>query len=160
VRGMTDRIRAERPGWREQLVLLIHRQLDRRLTPFGVWLMRRTKGSITARYKVNALVLTTTGRRTGRRRAVVLQFFPDGDAMVVVATNDGGSTHPAWYLNLVAGGPAEVEIDGHRVDVLAAELAAEDAERWWRRILDVAPDYERYVRAAGRSFPIVRLTPA
>ena len=53
---------ALRPGLGERLALLIHRQLDRRLSPFGVWLMRRTRGSITARYKVHALVLTTTGR--------------------------------------------------------------------------------------------------
>lgn len=157
---MTDQTAGRRWALRERLALLIHRQLDRRLSRFGVWLMRRTKGSITARYKVNALVLSTTGRKTGRRRAVVLQYFPDGNAMVVVATNDGGSTHPAWYLNLVASGKAEVEVDGRRLNVLGTELAAEDAERWWRRILDIAPDYERYSRAARRSFPILRLSPA
>jgi deazaflavin-dependent oxidoreductase (nitroreductase family) len=151
---------AVRLGMRERLALLIHRQLDRRMSRFGVWLMRRTRGSITARYKVHALVLTTTGRKSGRRRSVVLQYFPDGDAMVVVATNDGGSSHPAWYLNLVTSGSAEVEVDGRRVNVSATELAGPDALRWWRRILGVAPDYERYMRAARRAFPIMRLAPA
>jgi deazaflavin-dependent oxidoreductase (nitroreductase family) len=61
--------------------------------------MRRTKSSITARYKVKALVLTTIGRKSGRQRHVVLQYFTEGDSMIVVATNDGGATHPAWYLN-------------------------------------------------------------
>ena len=151
---------ALRMGWRERVALLIHRQLDRRLSPFGVWLMRRTKGSITARYKVHALVLATTGRKSGRRRAVVLQYVPDGDAMIVVATNDGGATHPGWYRNLVTSGNAEVEVGGRRLNVSATELADDDAERWWRRILEVAPDYERYARAARRTFPILRLAPS
>jgi deazaflavin-dependent oxidoreductase (nitroreductase family) len=148
-----------RLSFRERLSLLIHRQLDRRLSPFGVWLMRRTRGSLAARYKVHALVLTTVGRRTGRSRDVVLQFFPDGDSFVVVATNDGGRAHPAWYLNLMASGGGQVEIAGRRIGVVANELAGETAAGWWARILSLAPEYERYTRAAGRSFPVVRLTP-
>lgn len=150
---------AAAPSRRERIALLIHRQLDRRLSRFGVWIMRRTKGSITARYKVTALVLTTTGRKSGHPRSVVLQYFPDGDAMIVVATNDGGATHPAWYLNLAASGSAAAEVDGRRMNVSASELSGEDASTWWKRILARAPDYERYTRAAGRAFPIVRLVP-
>jgi deazaflavin-dependent oxidoreductase (nitroreductase family) len=145
---------------RERLVLFIHRELDHRLSPFGVWLMRRTKGSITARFKVDALVLTTTGRRSGKARDVVLQSFPDGDAWIVVATNDGGPTHPAWYLNLVAGGPARVEAGGRKFDVSVTELAGDEADRWWHTILARSPDYERYTLLAKRRFPIIRLTPA
>jgi len=144
---------------RDRLVLFIHRELDHRLSPIGVWLMRRTKGSITARFRVDALVLTTTGRKSGRARNVVLQSFPDGEAMIVVATNDGGATHPAWYLNLVAGGPAQVEISGRRYDVSVSELTGEEAERWWARILERSPEYERYELLARRRFPIIRLRP-
>jgi hypothetical protein len=46
-----------------------------------------------------ALLLTTRGRRSGRERTVVLQFFPDGNAMVVAAANGGDqprATMPAW----------------------------------------------------------------
>jgi len=149
----------QRLSLRERVTLLVHRQVDRRLSPLGVWIMRRTRGSVTARYKVSALVLTTTGRRSGRKRSVVLQYFPDGDAMVVVATNDGGATHPAWYLNLVARPNGRVEVDGRPEAVTATELAGEPAAGWWRQILERAPDYERYLRAAGRAFPILRLSP-
>lgn len=145
---------------RERIVLFIHRQLDRRLSPFGVWLMRRTKGSLAGRFKVHALVLTTTGRKSGRARDVVLQAFPDGDSMVVVATDDGGPRHPAWYLNLVAGGPAQIEVGGRKLEVSAAELEGDEAARWWKRILERSPSYERYALLAKRTFPIVRLTPS
>ena len=145
---------------RERIALFLHRELDHRLSPLGVWMMRRTKGSITGPFKVNALVLTTIGRRSGRPRNVVVQYFPDGEAMVVVATNDGGPTHPAWYLNLTSNHTAQVEIDGRRQTVVATELAGDEAARWWQHILERSPDYERYTRAARRTFPIVRLTPA
>ena len=121
--------------------------------------MRRTKGSISAKFNVSALVLTTIGRKSGQRRSVVLQYFPDGEAKVVVATNDGGATHPAWYLNLVTTGTARIEVDGHELDVVATQLTGTEAAGWWRRIVERAPDYKRYTRAAGRTFPILRLTP-
>src|SRR5450759_2124312 len=85
-----------------------------------------------------ALVLTTRGRRSGRERQVLLQYFRDGDAMVLGAANDGGATHPGWYHNLVARPDARVEVMG-RVR---------------------APDYERYQRATDRRVPIIRLVPA
>jgi deazaflavin-dependent oxidoreductase (nitroreductase family) len=108
---------------------------------------------------VNALLLTTMGRRTGRERTVVLQYFPDGDAMIVAAANDGGSTDPAWYLNLLGAPAATVEVRGTRIPVIARELKEDEGAAWWDRILLAAPDYERYARATTRRFPIVRLTP-
>lgn len=144
---------------RERIGLLIHRQLDRRMSRFGVWLMRRTRGSLADRYRVQALVLSTVGRKTGRSREVVLQYFADGDAFVVVATNDGGATDPAWYLNLMAAGRAEVEVRGQRTAVTPVRLEGEAASEWWGRILELAPDYERYARATARTFPLVRLVP-
>lgn len=144
---------------KERVGLTLHRELDHRLSPLGVWVMRRTRGSLAGRFKVHALVLTTVGRRSGRSRDVVLQYFPDGDAFVVVATNDGGATDPAWYLNLAASGKAHVEVDGRRVAVSVTELAGEDAAAWWQRIVSWSPDYERYARAASRNFPILRLVP-
>ncbi len=144
---------------REYLALVLHRESDRRLSPLAVWVMRRTRGSLASLYHVEALVLTTTGRRTGQRRSVVLQSFADGDAFVVVGTNDGGDRPPAWYLNLAADSAVEVEVRGRRFAARAVELPAEEAAAWWRRIVELAPDYERYARATDRAFPVVRLEP-
>jgi deazaflavin-dependent oxidoreductase (nitroreductase family) len=144
----------------ERIQLFLERTLDRRLSPLGVWVMRRTRGAIAGPWKVNALVLTTRGRRSGRERTVVLQYFPDGDAMVLAAANDGGRSHPGWYYNLVATPEARVEVRGRTIPVRAEELPANEAARWWRRILEIAPGYDRFERATSRSFPILRLVPA
>ena len=143
----------------ERSKLLVHRWLDKHLSPLGVWIMRRSKGRVTEAYKVDALLLTTRGRRSGRERTVVLQYFRDGDAMVVVAANDGGSDDPNWYLNLSATPDATVEVDGRRIPVQASQLGPDEAPQWWQRILSAAPDYERYRRATTRQFPILRLVP-
>jgi deazaflavin-dependent oxidoreductase (nitroreductase family) len=128
---MSTSAQSDQLSFLERVALLMHRQLDRRLSRFGVWIMRRTNGSLAGRF----------------------------NGFVVVATNDGGRTHPAWYLNLAASGEGYVEIAGRRTAVRATELRGDPAATWWARILDLSPEYERYTRAAGRSFPIVRLTP-
>jgi deazaflavin-dependent oxidoreductase (nitroreductase family) len=131
--------------------------MDKRLNPLGRWLYRRTKGGITRPWKVDALLLTTRGRRSGRERTVVLQFFRDGDAMIVAAANDGGTSHPGWYFNLAADPAARVEVMGRAIAVRAEELSPDEAAAWWQRILERAPTYERYTRATTRRIPIVRL---
>ncbi len=158
----------QRLSRKERIGLWLHRESDKRLTPLGIWVMRRTKGGIAhgrigrmlgAPRDVDVLLLTTRGRRSGRERTVVLQFFPDGDAMIVTAANDGGTSHPAWYLNLKGDATARVEVTGRTIAVHAEELPAEAAADWWQRILRRAPSYERYQRATSRTFPILRLVP-
>src|SRR5450756_885778 len=137
---------------KERVGLFLHRSLDKRLSPLGVWVYQWTRGGITRPWKVDALLLTTRGRRSGRERTVVLQFFPGGNAMVVAAANGGGASHPGWYFNLKADPVARVEVMGRTIAVRAAELPADEAAAWWQRILRRDPSYERYPRGpAARS---------
>jgi deazaflavin-dependent oxidoreductase (nitroreductase family) len=108
---------------------------------------------------VDVLLLTTRGRRTGRERTVLLQFFLDDGAMVVTAANDGGDAPPAWYLNLQSEPLAKIEVNGRTRSVRAEELSADEAAAWWPRIVQRDPNYARYARATTRPFPIVRLVP-
>lgn len=150
---MHDRLsRAERIG------LTLHRELDKRFSRLAVALFRRTRGGITRPFHVDVLALTTIGRRSGKRRSVLLQYFGDGDDMLLVAADGGADRHPAWYHNLMAQPEAEAEIAGRRTAVRASELDGAEAERAWPRILERAPEYERYVRATTRRLPLVRLT--
>jgi deazaflavin-dependent oxidoreductase (nitroreductase family) len=144
---------------RERLTLRLEREADLRLGPLGVWVFRRTKGRVARLWKVDALVLTTRGRRTGRERTLVLRYFPDGDAMIVAAANDGGQRHPAWYHNLCADPNARVEVDGRTIAAHAEELPPDEARAAWRWIVEVQPSYERFRRATDRTIPILRLVP-
>lgn len=144
---------------RERIAVSIERFLDRWLSPIGVWIMRRTRGRIADRWKVEAMVLTTRGRRSGRARTVVLRYFADGEAMILAAANDGGRTHPGWYFNLVAQPTARVEVGGRVIAVRAEILPPDESLRWWAEIVRRQPSYELFERATMRAIPIVRLVP-
>ncbi len=81
----------------------------------------------------------------------MLQYFPDGEAMILAAANDGGPSHPGWYFNLMADPAARVEVMGRTVLVHADELPAGEAAAWWERILRRAPKLrEVHARDASR----------
>jgi deazaflavin-dependent oxidoreductase (nitroreductase family) len=84
--------------------------LDWRLRGPGIKLYRLTNGGISRLSKVDLLLLTTRGRRTGKQRTVVLPFFRDGASVVVVAANAGLPSNPDWFHNLQADPNALIDI--------------------------------------------------
>jgi F420H(2)-dependent quinone reductase len=77
-----------------------------------VSLYRLTNGRIGGRFIAGTpiLLLTTIGRRTGKRRTRPLAYVRDGDRHVLCASNGGAPTHPGWYHNLSANGRAEIQV--------------------------------------------------
>jgi hypothetical protein len=66
---------------------------------------RLTQGRTTFSAWVSGLpivMLTTTGARTGQPRTLPILGLPDGDRLVVIASNFGRPQHPGWYYNLRA----------------------------------------------------------
>lgn len=143
----------------ERLRTRVEHEVDTRSVRLGVWLYRLTRGRLPHLWRRRALVLTATGRRSGRPRTVLVQFFPDGSDMVVVAANSGLPTHPAWYLNLKACPEVRVEVEGQAFPARAEELSPAEAASFWPRVLETAPDYAKYRRRTSRVIPLVRLTP-
>lgn len=137
----------------------IEHEADRRMARFGIWVLRRTKGRIARLWRRRVLILTTRGRRSGLKRTVILQFFPDGDRMIVVAANSGLPSPPDWYFNLTANPRAWVEVEHRTLQVRAEELPSDEAAAFWRRVLETAPDYDRYARRTSRRIPLIRLIP-
>lgn len=139
--------------------LWVHRNLDKWGTPLALWIYRRTRGGIARGFKVDVLLLTTRGRRSGKRRTVMLQYFSDGDTMLITAANGGSPRLPAWYHNLTAAPDASVEVGDRTIPVRAEAIPADEEERWWGRIARHDPNYALYRRATSRRFPVVRLVP-
>lgn len=137
----------------------LEHQVDARSVRFAVWLYRRTGGRAPHLWHRRALVLTTTGRQSGRPRTVLVQCFPDGDALVVVAANGGLAANPGWYYNLTAHPRAYIEVEGRQLDVRAEQLSPAEAAAFWPRVLKVAPDYAKYTRRTSRRLPLLRLVP-
>lgn len=133
----------------------------RLLVPADRMVGRLTRGRVVALGLIPSLVLTTTGRRTGKPRSSPLLQIRDGEAYVVVGSNFGQTRPPSWSLNLLANPTAEVTIKGQRIPVRAEVAAGAERERLWRLLVTEWPAYQAYMeRASGRDFPIFRLVPA
>lgn len=128
-----------------------------------VSMFRLTKGRRDLAGSVSGLpvvMLTTRGARSKRVRAVPLLGIPDGERIVVIASNYGQRNHPAWYYNLLAHPEAEVSVGGKTHRVRAYEAEDEERERLWRLGLEVYPGWAGYERrAANRRIPVMVLSP-
>ena len=144
---------------KERIKMRVEHEVDTRSVGLAAGLIRLTKGRIGRLCHRQILILTTRGRKSGLERTVPLQFFPDGDDMIIVAANSGLPSPPGWYFNLTADPLARVEVGDRTLQALAEELSAEEAVAFWPRVLQVAPDYARYQRRTVRRIPMVRLVP-
>ena len=105
------------------------------------------------------LKLTTTGRKSGEARTVMLTSpVQVGDTLVIVASKGGEDTHPAWYLNLLAKPEVKVEWKGDAAKTMIATTAttAEKAELW-PKIVAAYKGYSGYQKRTERDIPLVFL---
>ena len=105
------------------------------------------------------LLLTTTGRRSGRRLTTPLVYLPDGENLVIIASNGGSDRHPEWWLNLRAQPNTEVQVGPATRAVVASKAEGEERERLWRAVVELYHGYEKYRRMTSREIPVVVLTP-
>lgn len=108
------------------------------------------------------LELTTVGRKSGQKRAVMLTSpLQEGDAVVIVASRGGDDHHPAWYLNLVAQPEVEVRLEGKPAVPMRARVAApEERARMWELVTAKYKNYAGYQTKTAREIPLVVLEPA
>lgn len=108
---------------------------------------------------VPTLLLTATGRRTGRKITSPLIFARDGDDYLIVASLGGAPKHPAWYLNLQANPEAEIQVKANQLAVLAHTASAQEKPRLWKIVTEVWPNYDTYQARTDRNIPVVVLSP-
>jgi deazaflavin-dependent oxidoreductase (nitroreductase family) len=125
---------------------------------------RLTRGRATFASWVAGLpivMLTTTGAKSGRRHTLPLVALPEGDRLVVIASNYGQFRNPAWYHNLRANPHATVCFEGVTREVVARELEGEERERHYSRGIEIYPGWTQYrKRASHRQIPVLELSPA
>jgi deazaflavin-dependent oxidoreductase (nitroreductase family) len=123
-------------------------------------LLRLTGGRVSSVYPVPVMLLTTTGAKTGLPRTLPLLYLDDGDDLILIASNYGKTSHPAWYRNLVANPKVEVLAGKKSGTYSATEIVdAAERDRAWNLALDLYAGYDDYEgRAGDRSIPLVRLS--
>ena len=129
------------------------------VTTLALLLYRATGGRIGGRFgRVQVLLLTTTGRRSGKKRTAPLGYLEEGGRPVVIASFGGSNVHPAWYLNLVANPDVEVQLRGApRRPMRARTASPEERERLWPRAVEMYAGYAKYQEKTAREIPLVIL---
>lgn len=107
------------------------------------------------------LELTTTGRKTGQPRSVMLTSpLQQGSVLVVVASRGGDDRAPAWFLNLQDNPDVEVSLQGKPRRPMHARVAsAAERERLWPLVTADHRNYAGYQTKTTREIPLVLLEP-
>ena len=107
------------------------------------------------------LELTTTGRKTGQQRTLMLTSpLQEGDTIIVVASRGGDDQHPAWFLNLQANPDVQVAYKGGERKPMKAHVAtAEERAELWPKVIANQKRYADYQTKTEREIPLVLLSP-
>jgi proline iminopeptidase len=103
------------------------------------------------------LLLTTTGRKSGKKITLPLIYGTDGDRYLVVASKGGAPEHPAWFLNLQAQPQVEVQVMEKKFHAVARAASGEERARLFQLMANVYPPYIDYQKGTTREIPVVVL---
>ena len=103
------------------------------------------------------LILTTTGAKSGRAHTTPMMYVPDGDRLVVIASNVGAPKHPDWYINLVHHPLVTVEVGQDTFTTNAEVLAGDERQRWWETISTAYPFFVEHQAQTSCRIPLVAL---
>jgi len=106
------------------------------------------------------LLLTTTGRKSGEKRALPLIYREVDGAYVIIASKGGMPNHPIWFLNLEADPNCDLMVGAKAVKARARVAEGDERERLWTLLDEIYPPYTDYQKNAGdRVIPVVVLDP-
>lgn len=123
-------------------------------------LYRLTGGVLGGKFGKNTfLLLTTIGRKSGKRRTTPLIYLAQKERFLLVASNRGVGTLPNWWLNVRATTRAQVQVGPKSFQVTARQASQEERQQLWPLLVANYPDYERYQQQTAYPLPIIILQP-
>ncbi len=108
---------------------------------------------------VPALLLTTTGRKSGEKFIFPLFYGEDDGKYLIIASKGGAPEHPGWYKNLLANPEVEVQAGPTKVHAKAYTVTGPDRTRLWEKAVKFWPPYADYAKKTDREIPVVLLEP-
>jgi deazaflavin-dependent oxidoreductase (nitroreductase family) len=124
--------------------------IKRLVSPLQRRLLQLTGGRFSLTGRAPVLLLTTTGRRSGKERTTPLFYLRDGDRLVVCNANPGFERPNPWTLNLRAAPQARVLVGGHSVRCRAREATPSETDRYWRQFVKLWPAYRTHFDRSGQ----------
>ncbi len=141
------------PSWFVHVAWRIHRGLYKLSGGRFLWTPANKRGW-------GAMHLTTTGRRSGRQRSVIVGYIDDGPNLVVVVMNGWQEGQPAWWLNLEANPDCTVRRSGGPAMPMRAHRAeGDERDRLWAAWRTVEPELDGYAATRRTESPVVVFAP-
>lgn len=133
----------------------------RLVTGFHEAVYRLTNGRIGNRgFGMPVLILTTTGRKTGKQRTTMLTSpVQDGESVVLVASYGGDDRHPTWFLNLRDNPDVEITMEGRTRRMRARVATPDEKAELWPRVVAAYSGYGQYQTRTDRDIPLVICEP-
>ena len=103
------------------------------------------------------LLLTTTGRRSGKSIIMPLIYGEADGNYVIIASKGGAPKHPGWYLNLGANSAVEVQVKADRFKAKARTVTGDERAALWKKMEFIYPPYNDYQAKTDREIPVVVL---
>lgn len=118
--------------------------IGRIVSPMQRRLLVATRGRVSLTGRRPVLLLTTTGRRSGRPRTVPLFFLRDGDDLVVCNVRPPFERPNPWPLNVRANPNVSVRTGGATEQRVAREARDQEVAKYWPALVKMWPAYERF----------------
>lgn len=141
------------------------------VTPVGRWIAKTVSAKVDPFfYRISGgrftssgpltipqLTLITVGRKSGKERTVQLGYHRDGDDLLIVASNFGGKSHPAWSYNLDANPQCKVRLGADDKTMTATRLTDSEKAIVWSKIEHTIPQMKSYKTRTSRNIKVYRL---
>ena len=87
-----------------------------------------------------------------------MMYIPDGDRLIIIASNAGATKHPDWYHNLVAHPEVTVEFGTETYDTTANVIQGTERQQLWTLIIEQYPFFADHQAKITRQIPLIALS--
>ena len=109
----------------------------------------------------NIALLTTIGRKSGKRRNVPLAVIGHEEKYLIIGSFGGSPVHPAWFVNVESNPDVQIRLGSKVINASASIIRKSDDEyeKLWNKAVSVYQGFDSYKRATDREIPIIVLSP-
>ncbi len=130
------------------------------LTTINVFVYQATNGHLGSKLgRQSILLLHTLGRKSGKDHITSLAYYREGETYLVVGSNWGKESQPAWFHNLLQHPDTIIQVGPKKIAVSARQAQGDEYQRLWKKVTSQYNQYIDYQKQIKRRIPIIILTP-
>lgn len=101
------------------------------------------------------MLLTTTGRNTGKPHTTPVGFIDAGGRLVAAAANGGADHNPDWYQNIENDNHVTLEVPGANIPSTASIALDPERSDLLQQLSEGLPGMADHIASTTRQIPVV-----